>query len=80
MLECAASLSSRDQRVLVEQTRRAENERLHQMHSATLVGPARDMLNESRRDEAAASAEADEECQRWVERLIVLAQRPSRYV
>jgi hypothetical protein len=79
LLECAASLSSRDQRVLVEQTRRAEDERVLEVNTSNLLG-GRGAQNESRRAEAERSRLLDEECQRWVERLMVLAQRPSGYV
>ena len=79
LLRCVVSLPSRDQRVLVEQTRRAEDERVRKLNTSNLFG-ARGAMIVSRRAKAAASAEADAECQRWIDDLEVLARCPSRYV
>ena len=59
LLEYVKSLSSRDQRVLSEQTRRAENERVLKLCEASgIVG--REVQRQLRREEAEASALATE--------------------
>ena len=64
LMECVASLSSRDQRVLFEQTRRAEDKRVLEVNTSNLLGVARDALNESRRDEAEDGRRRDVEALR----------------
>ena len=71
LLERVLSLSPREQRVVFEQTRRAEDKRVLEHSTSNLLG-GRGAQIKSRRDEAAASAEADEECQRWLDELMVL--------
>ena len=78
LLEYVTSLSPLDQRVLFTETRRAEDKRVLKLLEANgIVG--REVQGQLRRDEAEKNQLLDEECQQWVERLMVLAQRPSGY-
>ena len=60
LLEYVKSLSSRDQRVLFEQTRRAEDKRVLELSTSNLLG-GRGALNVSRRDEAEEGRRRDVE-------------------
>ena len=59
LLRCVVALPSRDQRELVEQTRRAEDKRVQKLLTSNLLG-GRDAQRESRRLAAEASALATE--------------------